>query len=144
MFTWKFQKWDRLGCSWCQSGPQLISSLWFTIPVFIFVTHGCQMPITAPESITSCMARRGRERGQKKGFSLRDSLLFSVKGKCFEKASNHMIRPTCKGSWESNYLAFPASIVDRGERLGMTCVRQCTYMCVCGIYTFMCVVHIHI
>lgn len=49
-----------------------------------------------------------------------------------------MIRPTCKGSWESNYLAFPASIVDRGERLGITCVRQCTYICVCGIYTFMC------
>ena len=55
-----------------------------------------------------------------------------------------MIRPTCKGSWESNYLAFPTSIVDRGERLGMTCVRQCTYMCVYGIYTFMCVWYINI
>ena len=26
----------------------------------------------------------------------------------------------------------------------MTCVRQCTYMCVYGIYTFMCVWYIYI
>lgn len=129
---------------WCQSGPKLISSFWYTIPVFIFVTPNCQMPTTAPDIITRHLAwpEKGRqEETAERPFPVWLTPFFS-EGKMFWGGSNrlfllsHMTRPTCKGCWESNYLAFPASILERGNRLGMACIRLCIYMCVCGIYTY--------
>lgn len=91
---------------------------------------------------TSGMARKGEARGNsRKAFPCMAHSFFQWRKNVWGGSNrlfllSHMTRPTCKGCWESNYLAFPASILERGNSLGMACIRLCIYMCVCGIYTY--------